>query len=122
MEIALKELGLGWDALFEVARAKHGSGLVGSLPRRPFGRLGDTSELREIVKWLDSVATTLDSIVLGVEPTKLRRFNKITPIRSYAGDGVPFVAWFRDARQTSDEDYAFCHAFVIDFALLLVTE
>src|SRR5258708_4262148 len=36
METALKELGLGWDALFKVARAKHDSGLVGEFPRRLF--------------------------------------------------------------------------------------
>lgn len=69
---------------------------------------------------LHKVAETVDSLILGIDLAKLRRFSEITPIRQHSVSGEVTVIWTRDWNRLTVEDFYFCRTFVIDFGLQLL--
>ncbi len=112
---ALLALGIAFDKLHDEARERHSLGLI---QQRHWGRYdwagGSIRGLRQVVD-------TVNMLILGVHPSKLRRFSAFTPSRTYSRSGEMQVVWLRDPKRLVTEDYDFCCQFVIDFALRLAS-
>jgi hypothetical protein len=66
------------------------------------------------------MAETIDALILGIEPAKLRRFAMTRPLRQQAASGVFTTIWRRDTKLLTLEDFDFCYKFVVDFGLRLL--
>jgi hypothetical protein len=116
---AITTLGLAFDDLLSEGRKKHGEALVGHIP--VLGRdFVQTVASESLKSKLHKVAETVDSLILGIDLAKLRRFSEITPIRQHSVSGQVFVTWIRDSNGLTVEDFNFCRTFVIDFGLQLL--
>lgn len=116
---AITKLGLAFDDLLSEARKKHEEALVGQIPI--LGRDFVQSVASESLKSkLHKVAETVDSLILGIDLAKHRRFSEITPIRQHSVSGQVTVIWTRDGNSLTVEDFHFCRTFVIDFGLQLL--
>ena len=73
-------------------------------------------ELRDVIEKLNRMTRILDGLSLGIDPAKQRRFDSLTPLRSYDQSGDVSIVWTHGA-STATEEFDFCHSFVIDFAL-----
>ncbi len=119
LSTAVTNLGLAFDELLSEARKKHKEALVGQIPI--LGRDFVQSVASESLKSkLHKVAETVDSLILGIDLAKHRRFSEITPIRQHSVSGQVFVTWTRDSNSLTVEDFHFCRTFVIDFGLQLL--
>ncbi len=115
---AITKLGLAFDDLLGEAREKHKEALVGHIPI--LGREFVQSVASESLKSkLHKVAETVDSLILGIDLAKLRRFSEITPMRQHTAYEVTLI-WTRDWNSLTIEDFHFCRTFVIDFGLQLL--
>ena len=89
----LFSLGLAFDNLYAEARKRARDGLVQKARWRDFGALREIRDLRSalkiesITKQLDALTDTVNIMLLGVDPTKFRRFSMITPMRYKTIDG-----------------------------------
>lgn len=116
-------LALAFDALFGEACRRHQITLVGGFKTDSHWKI--PSELRfqfsEELKKINRMAEVVDTLVLGLDVAKFRRFSEITPHRQYFADGhVEAIYHPWDAGTNKDADYTFCHGFVIDCALRLL--
>jgi hypothetical protein len=119
LSIAVTKLGLAFDDLLSEARQKHEEALVGDIPI--LGRDFVQSVASESLKSkLHKVAETVDSLILGIDLGKRRRFSEITPIRQHSVSGQVTVIWTHDSNSLTVEDFNFCRTFVIDFGLQLL--
>jgi hypothetical protein len=115
---AVTACGNAFDILFEEARAKHGQALVGDIPvdTRAFIKSLASESLK---RKLQKVAETVDALILGISPPRLRQFSEITPIRQRSGSGEVTIIWTRDPVTVNQSEFQFCHSFVIDAGLQL---
>jgi hypothetical protein len=112
---ALLALGITFDKLHDEAREKHKLGLI----RRP--RPSRFESDRAWIRPVQQLVDTVNMLVLGIDPVRLRRFSASTPIRNYASSGAIELIWPADPGTLVAEDYDFCYQFVIDFALRLAS-
>jgi hypothetical protein len=117
---AVTDCGNAFDILFVEAREKHHAALVGHIPidGRDFVKSPATQSMQAKIQ---KIAETVDALILGVDPSRLRRFSEITPIRQRSGTGDVLVIWNRDDSKITKPEYDFCHSFVIDSALRLLS-
>jgi hypothetical protein len=117
---AFEKLGIAFDDLLREIRQKHGAALVGSIEivGRAFVRDAASESLKSK---LQKIAETVDALILGIDPAKLRRFDELTPIRQHMASGAVTIVWRRDPENLTIHDFEFCHSFVIDFGLRHLT-
>ena len=128
---SLLGLGVAFDKLRDEARKKHSWGLIQQsywdrLDRVHVGgrynrELAAALNLDKLGKPVQQVIDTVNMLILGIDPVRFRRFSASTPGRSYAASGVMQSMWLRDPKALGVEDFDFCHQFVVDFALRLVS-
>jgi hypothetical protein len=111
---ALLALGIAFDKLHDEVRKRESLGLI----PQPYGR-HDWDPHRD--RAFRQVIETVNMLILGIHPPKLHRFSVSTPTRTYATSGAMQVMWTHDAGKLGTDDYNFCHQFVIDFALRVVS-
>ncbi|MDR3678118.1 MAG: hypothetical protein P4N24_21735 [Acidobacteriota bacterium] len=109
---ALLALGIAFDKLHDEARKRDSLGLIPQFHGRSDV---DQAHIRAVRQVID----TVNIMILGIHPPRLRRFSASTPIRTYAMSGAMQVSWPYDPGRLGSDDYDFCHQFVIDFALRL---
>jgi hypothetical protein len=116
---AVTDCGNAFDILFAEAREKHKGALVGHIPidDRDFVKSPATESMKEKIQ---KVAQTVDALILGIDPSRLRKFSETTPIRQRTGYGDVTVIWTRDDSKITKTDFDFCHGFVVDSALHLL--
>jgi hypothetical protein len=78
-------------------------------------------QIDKMAKDLQHLIDITDSLAMGIQPQQLRKFESLTPLRSYSASRQMTVIWTRHAPTLDEEAFEFCHAFVIDFALRLST-
>jgi hypothetical protein len=110
---ALLALGVAFDTLHYEAYKRDSLGLISKVSGRYDWDHGAAVAINKVVE-------TVNMLILGIHPPKLRRFSVCTPIRTYAESGAMQVVWTHDPNRLSAGDYEFCHQFVIEFALRLV--
>jgi hypothetical protein len=117
---AVTDCGNAFDILFAEAREKHNAGLVGDIPidGRDFVKSPAMESLKSKIQ---KIGQTVDALILGIDPSRLRKFSETTPIRQRSGYGDVTIIWTRDHTRLTKADFDFCHSFVIDFALQLLT-
>jgi len=115
---AVTDCGNAFDILFAEAREKHKAALVGHIPieGRDFVKSPATESMKAKIQ---KIGQTVDALILGIDPSRLRRFSETTPIRQRTGYADVTVIWTRDATVLTKADFDFCHSFVIDSALRL---
>jgi hypothetical protein len=117
---AFTNLGLAFDELFSEARQKNEVALVGPIPIMGRRWVQDLASL-SLESKLQEMAETIDALILGIEPAKLRRFTVTTPLRQHAASGAVTTVWRRDPNLLTSQDFDFCYKFVVDFGLRLLT-
>jgi hypothetical protein len=115
-DAAITDCGNAFDLLFAEAREKHKGALVGDIPidGRDFVKSPATESMKAKIQ---KISQTLDALILGIDPSRLRKFSETTPIRQRTGYGDVTVVWTWDPARLTKSDYDFCHSFVIDSAL-----
>jgi len=128
---AILALRMAFDTLHNEARSRHKSILIQDIvfatiltPRldATFEPLVKTLKLDKLLFNVHQLVETMNGMLLGIEPARFRRFSEITPFRSYLGlqRKVQYL-WRPKCPELRPEDFDFCHQFVIDFALRLVS-
>jgi Rad3-related DNA helicase len=117
---AVTDCGNAFDILFAEARQKHKAALVGDIPidNRDFVKSPATESMKSKIQ---KIGQTVDALILGIDPSRLRKFSETTPIRQRTGYGDVTVIWTRDDSKITKSDFDFCHSFVIASALQLLT-
>jgi hypothetical protein len=110
---ALTALALAYDSLLAEARTTHGRSLVGEI-RLPTLTGSLRSQFSEPVRQLAKLVSAVDSFILGVDPTKYRRFAELVPARQRYADGHFDIFWFRDFNQLTEAEFDYCYAFIMD--------
>jgi len=129
---AICALRMAFDILHDEAREKCKSILIRGvdapgfefLPRvgKAISSLAKIFKLEALTLAVHQLVETVNGMLLGIEPAKFRRFSEITPFPSYRGfqRNVEYL-WRPKRPELRPEDFDFCHEFVIDFALRLVS-
>lgn len=117
---AVTDCGNAFDILFAEAREKHKGALVGDIPidGRDFVKSPTTESMKAKIQ---KIGQTVDALILGIDPSRLRKFSETTPIRQRTGYGDVTVIWTHGYTTLAKADFDFCHSFVIDSALRLFT-
>ena len=103
-EATFLALGVAYDKLREEARQTRGS----LLPQGHWDRWdssfhwkGEASkyakalQIDKLAKDLQRLIDITDSLAMGIQPQKLRKFESLTPLRSYSASGQMTVIWTR---------------------------
>jgi hypothetical protein len=89
---AVTDCGNAFDILFVEARQKHNAALVGDIPID--GRDLVKSPATESMKAkIQKIGQTVDALILGIDPSRLRKFSETTPIRQRSGYGDVTITW-----------------------------
>jgi hypothetical protein len=122
--------GVAYDKLREEARSTFGPVMSqGHWDRwdSSFHWSGDVAkyakalQIDKIAKDLQRLIDITDSLAMGIQPQQVRKFESLTPHRSYAASGEMTAIWSGKIPTLDREAFEFCHTFVIDFALRLLT-
>jgi hypothetical protein len=126
---ALLLLGTAYDKLFKEAQEKHRSVLIKQshwdrMENLYFGKseqakqLATALDLKKVMAPLQELIDTVNTLLLGVDTAKFRRFSQLTPTRIYMMSGRMEHAWNRDPSKLTINDFEFCHEFVVNFGIM----
>jgi len=127
-EKAFLGLGVAYDRLRDEVRNTRGPAMLqGHWDRwdSSFHWKGEARQYAEALridkmgKDLQRLIDLTDSLVMGIQPQQLRKFESLTPYRSYTASGEMMVNWSGHIPTLDTEAFEFCQSFVIDFALRL---
>ncbi len=128
---ALLDLRVAFDTLHKEAREKHKSILIQGIgfgtsltPRlqEAFGPFVKTFKLDKLTLAVHQLVETMNGMLLGIDPSRFRRFSQTAPISSRGLDKSVFYLWQTKPQDLGPEDVDFCQEFVIDFALRLTNK
>ncbi len=74
-----------------------------------------------LAETLDELAGAINSLALGMNPQRLRRFQHLIPHILQTEYGPMTARWDRSPTDLGEKDFRFCLHFVIDLALQLAT-
>lgn len=131
-EDAFLALGVAYDKLHAEATKNPGLAILqrywdrwdsGSPWRGDAERFAKALHLGKMAREVQRLIDITNILVLGLQPHRLRRFNRLTPARQYTMSGQAQAIWPPPGSRTLDaEAFEFCRSFVIDFGLRLAAD